>query len=64
MDENIIKVILVIIPDGIDFYYAQKQDARRLVDFLQTVVPCRYLIVWFHNHWSVIGQELLLIKYC
>lgn len=27
--------------DGIDFYYAQKQDARRLVDFLTAVVPCR-----------------------
>ena len=27
--------------EGLDFYYAQKQDARKLVDFLQTVVPCR-----------------------
>lgn len=28
--------------EGLDFYYAQKNDAKRLVDFLQTVVPCRY----------------------
>ena len=28
--------------DGIDFFYAGKQDARKMVDFLQTVVPCRY----------------------
>lgn len=28
--------------EGLDFYFAAKQDARRMVDFLQTVVPCRY----------------------
>ena len=28
--------------DGIDFFYAGKQEARKMVDFLQTVVPCRY----------------------
>lgn len=28
--------------EGLDFFYAQKQDARKMVDFLQTVVPCRY----------------------
>lgn len=27
--------------DGLDFYFAHKQDARKLVDFLQSVVPCR-----------------------
>ena len=27
--------------DGIDFFYAGKQEARKMVDFLQTVVPCR-----------------------
>lgn len=27
---------------GLDFYYGSKQDARRLVDFLLSVVPCRY----------------------
>ena len=35
--------------DGIDFFYAGKQEARKMVDFLQTVVPCRYgehEIVW------------------
>ena len=29
--------------DGIDFFYAGKQEARKMVDFLQTVVPCRYV---------------------
>lgn len=28
--------------DGLDFFYSQKQDARKLVDFLVNVVPCRY----------------------
>ena len=27
--------------DGLDFFYAQKEDARRLVDFVMSVVPCR-----------------------
>ncbi len=27
--------------DGLDFYYAQKQDARKLVDFIMSVVPSR-----------------------
>ena len=27
--------------DGLDFYFAQKQEARKLVNFLVTVVPCR-----------------------
>ena len=27
--------------DGLDFFFAQRQEARKLVDFLQTVVPCR-----------------------
>jgi nonsense-mediated mRNA decay protein 3 len=30
------------LPEGIDFYYAEKRDAKRLVEFLQTVVPIRY----------------------
>ncbi|XP_065052415.1 60S ribosomal export protein NMD3-like [Rhopilema esculentum] len=28
--------------DGLDFYYDKKEEARKLVDFLQSVVPCRY----------------------
>jgi nonsense-mediated mRNA decay protein 3 len=28
--------------DGLDFFFAQRQEARKMVDFLQTVVPCRY----------------------
>ena len=27
--------------EGLDFYYANKQHARRMVDFLATVVPCK-----------------------
>ncbi|XP_071144460.1 60S ribosomal export protein NMD3-like [Mytilus edulis] len=27
--------------EGLDFFYIQQQDARKLVDFLNTVVPCR-----------------------
>jgi len=27
--------------EGIDFYYANKQHARRMTDFLNTVVPCK-----------------------
>ncbi|CAB1347807.1 unnamed protein product [Coregonus sp. 'balchen'] len=29
------------IHDGIDFYYATKQHAQKMVDFLQCTVPCR-----------------------
>jgi nonsense-mediated mRNA decay protein 3 len=28
-------------PDGIDFFYSVQPDARKLVDFLMTVAPCR-----------------------
>ncbi|KAK3087048.1 hypothetical protein FSP39_000980, partial [Pinctada imbricata] len=35
-------VNIKIVHDGIDFYYAQKQDARKMVDFLLQVVPCKY----------------------
>lgn len=30
------------IHDGIDFYYEKRDDAKKLVDFLQSMVPCRY----------------------
>ncbi|RWS27812.1 60S ribosomal export protein NMD3-like protein, partial [Leptotrombidium deliense] len=29
--------------EGVDFFFDKKDDARKLVDFLQTVVPCRYV---------------------
>jgi nonsense-mediated mRNA decay protein 3 len=29
-------------PDGLDFYFANKQDARKFLDFLLSIVPCRY----------------------
>jgi len=28
--------------DGVDFFYASRADARKFVEFLQSVVPCRY----------------------
>ncbi|KAK3744403.1 hypothetical protein QZH41_012165 [Actinostola sp. cb2023] len=28
--------------DGVDFFYATKQDARKFVEFLQSSIPCRY----------------------
>ncbi|GMT28598.1 hypothetical protein PFISCL1PPCAC_19895, partial [Pristionchus fissidentatus] len=30
------------VPTGIDFFYGKLQDARRLVDFLQSVLPIKY----------------------
>jgi nonsense-mediated mRNA decay protein 3 len=30
------------VPTGIDFFFAKLQEARKLVDFLQTVLPCKY----------------------
>lgn len=30
--------------DGLDFYFSKKDEARKLVDFLQTMVPCRYVM--------------------
>ncbi|XP_069474573.1 60S ribosomal export protein NMD3 isoform X2 [Ambystoma mexicanum] len=30
------------IHDGLDFYYASKQHAQKMVEFLQCTVPCRY----------------------
>ncbi len=31
------------IHEGIDFFFDKKDDAKKLVDFLQAVVPCRYV---------------------
>ncbi|VDM62923.1 unnamed protein product [Angiostrongylus costaricensis] len=30
------------VPTGIDFFFAKLQDARKFVDFLLTVLPCKY----------------------
>ncbi|PIO66678.1 NMD3 family protein [Teladorsagia circumcincta] len=30
------------VPTGIDFFFAKLQDARKFVDFLMMVLPCRY----------------------
>ncbi|XP_032682118.1 60S ribosomal export protein NMD3 [Odontomachus brunneus] len=30
------------IHEGLDFFYANEATARKMVDFLQTVIPCRY----------------------
>jgi nonsense-mediated mRNA decay protein 3 len=28
--------------DGLDFYYSTESQARKLVDFMSAVLPCRY----------------------
>lgn len=38
-DSDVICVVL----EGLDFYYQQQQGSRKLVEFLQSVVPCRYV---------------------
>ena len=30
------------IHEGLDFYFDKRDDAKKLVDFLQAMVPCRY----------------------
>nr|XP_039270838.1 60S ribosomal export protein NMD3-like [Styela clava] len=29
-------------PNGLDFFYSSKQDARKFTDFLMSMLPCRY----------------------
>lgn len=29
-------------PTGIDFFFAKQQDARKLIEFIHTVLPCKY----------------------
>ena len=41
------------VSDGLDFFHAQKQEARKLVDFLQTVVPCRLVDTHTHTHMNL-----------
>ena len=33
--------------DGLDFFFATPQDAKKFISFLQSVVPCRYFTVSF-----------------
>lgn len=30
--------------EGLDFYFTKKDEARKLVDFFQTMVPCKYIV--------------------
>lgn len=30
------------VPTGIDFYYAKQQDAKKLVEFISAVLPCKH----------------------
>lgn len=41
-DENTIKIEPK--PDGVDFFFAAKNDAVRFLDFLQTVIPVKYKV--------------------
>ena len=40
---NFFTFLSVCVADGLDFFYSQKQDARKLVEFLQSIVPCRWV---------------------
>jgi len=40
MHENTVSIKQV--HGGIDFFYSCQQDARKMVDFLESVIPCRY----------------------
>lgn len=42
---RLVMVMFCVALDGLDFYYQQQQDARKLIEFLQSVVPCRYVCV-------------------
>lgn len=33
-----------VVHGGLDFFYGEKNNARRLVDFLQSAVPCKYQV--------------------
>lgn len=38
--------------EGLDFYYQHQQDSRKLVEFLQGVVPCKLVAgvcLWMTN---------------
>jgi len=34
--------LILSISDGLDFYYSTESQARKLVDFMTAVLPCRY----------------------
>lgn len=40
-------------PTGIDFYFAKQQDARKLLEFINTVLPCKY-----HYSQQLISQDV------
>ena len=52
--------------DGLDFYFAQKQEARKMVDFLSTVVPCRSVEArthaYTHTHTYAHAHTLLQVQ--
>jgi len=39
--QNILTYVNVF-TDGLDFYYANEAAARKMIDFLTTVMPCQY----------------------
>lgn len=41
------------VPTGIDFYFAKQQDARKLLEFISTVLPCKY-----HYSQQLISQDV------
>lgn len=43
-EDLVLQNIFIIFLDGLDFYYSSKQHAQKMVEFLQGVVPCRYVV--------------------
>lgn len=33
---------MILFSDGLDFFYSTESQARKLVDFMSAVLPCRY----------------------
>lgn len=35
-------MIIIFFSDGLDFFYSTESQARKLVDFMSAVLPCRH----------------------
>jgi len=41
------------VPTGLDFYYARQQDAKKMVEFISTVLPCKS-----HNSQQLVTHDI------
>ncbi|KAI6202441.1 Protein kinase domain containing protein [Aphelenchoides besseyi] len=41
------------VPTGMDFFFAKQQDARKLLEFINTILPCKY-----HYSQQLISQDI------